>query len=430
MSSDDQLIEDMKRQILAKYPRFGSDIAVMKIEFKDDLPYHSAATDGKIIYFDPDFFKSLSEDERTFVIAHEIMHIKFMHMFRLTDKSGKKRDMQVWNIATDAIINANLKRDGLKMREGYVDKPEALQYTAEEYYDILMKQQEQNNANGQGQSDTNGQEQGDDHSMWEKAFEDMKQEQSQQGQTKKDKTKQDEEQQSEIDEQEEFNENRREKITKFKQYKKQQEQHIRSGQQATKEIGDIGESAKSINWEQRLQKRLEKTKTIWSKRRSVAENNYAYRLLDRDAEDERETEVMIDVSGSVDINLVKAFLRHVKKILEYSRVRVGCFDYKFWDFIEIRSASDIDKFRLPEDSGGGTDLDLPVRKFSKNPEIQKIIFTDGYGIMPESDLKNVDVTWVIYGNDDFNPCCGEVIYIPDEQLEQLSLESNDENKDR
>ena len=112
MSANTDLIYNVKRKMLAKYPRFGSEIAVANIEFKDNLKYHTAATDGKNIYVDPNYFASLSENDRLFTIAHEIMHIKFMHMFRLKDKSGVKRDPELWNIATDAIINANKSANG------------------------------------------------------------------------------------------------------------------------------------------------------------------------------------------------------------------------------------------------------------------------------------------------------------------------------
>ena len=78
MSVDTGLIYDVKRKMLAKYPRFGSEIAVANIEFRDDLPFHTAATDGKNIYVDPNYFESLSENDRLFTIAHEIMHIKYM----------------------------------------------------------------------------------------------------------------------------------------------------------------------------------------------------------------------------------------------------------------------------------------------------------------------------------------------------------------
>ena len=162
MSIDTGLIYDVKRKMLAKYPRFGSEIAVAHIEFRDDLPMHTAATDGKNIYVDPNYFESLSENDRLFTIAHEIMHIKFMHMYRLMDKEGKRRDPELWNIATDAIINANLERDGFTIKEGYVNMPEALNYSAEEFYQKLLQEkekQQQEQSNGQNQEQGEGEEQ-------------------------------------------------------------------------------------------------------------------------------------------------------------------------------------------------------------------------------------------------------------------------------
>lgn len=50
--------------------------------------------------------------------------------------------------------------------------------------------------------------------------------------------------------------------------------------------------------------------------------------------------------------------------------------------------------------------------------------TDGYpclGTMPKEDLKSENVIWLVYGNRDFNPCCGKVINITEKQLEQLHL---------
>ena len=91
-------------------------------------------------------------------------------MYRLKDKSGVKRDPELWNIATDAIINANLERDGFTIKEGYVNMPEALDYSAEEFYQKLLqekekKEQEQkNNQNqNQDQEQRDGQEQEQDN---------------------------------------------------------------------------------------------------------------------------------------------------------------------------------------------------------------------------------------------------------------------------
>ena len=490
MSANTDLIYDAKRKMLAKYPRFGSEIAVANIEFKDNLKYHTAATDGKNIYVDPNYFASLSENDRLFTIAHEIMHIKFMHMFRLKDKSGVKRDPELWNIATDAIINANLERDGFTIKEGYVNMPEALDYSAEEFYQKLLEEkekkekeqnnnqnqergdgqeQEQNNQQENGQSDGQddkqqneqnqeqdneqngnnenseqtenqnsgeGKSQGDDHSLWEEAFKEQqnsgkkgqRQDKNSQRQVEKQEQEQTEEEQTDIDfdERGEFEDNRKEKREKFKSRREKTEKDIRNTDKGKIELGNIGKSKEEIDWKLLIRKEIEKSETIWSQRRSIAENNYAYRLEENDIEDEAETEVMIDVSGSVDLELVKSFLRQLKPLLEQSKLRVGCFNERFWGLVDIKNVRDIDNFNIPRgargDSAWTEDWDLAVRSFTKKREINKIVFTDGYpcpGTMPKEDLKRENIIWLVYGNKDFKPCCGKVINITEKQLEQL-----------
>lgn len=460
MGISTDLIYDVKRKMLAKYPRFGSEIAVANIEFKENLPYHTAATDGKNVYVDPNYFESLSENERIFIIAHEIMHIKFMHMFRLKDKDGKKRDPDLWNIATDAIINANLERDGFTIKEGYVNMPEALNYSAEEFYQKLLEEKEKKQneqQNGQKQEQGDGQEQGqdsgqskeqdgnqkqkdkgDDHSLWEEAFK-QQQASKEKGQKQSNTQKKQEQQQAQgqeqigeeqidmdFDERGEFEDNRKEKREKFKSRREKTQKDIRSAKEETIKLGNIGESKEAIDWKVLLRREVEKTETIWSQRRSIAENNYAYRLEENDIEDEAETEIMIDVSGSVDLDLVKAFLRQIKPILKQSKLKVGCFNEKFWGLVDIKSARDIDNFTIPREARGHSawteDWDLAVRSFTRKREINKIVFTDGYpcpGTMPKEDLKRENVIWLVYGNKDFQPCCGKVINITEKQLEQL-----------
>ena len=452
MSEITDLIYDTKRKMLAKYPRFGSEIAVASIEFKDNLPYHTAATDGKNIYVDPNYFASLSENDRLFTIAHEIMHIKFMHMYRLKDENGVKRDLKLWNIATDAIINANLERDGFRVKEGYVNMPEALNYSAEEFYQKLLqekerKEQEQNHNQEQeneqdnenagqteNQSQNEGKSQGDDHSLWEEAFKQQNSPQKEQRQDKNSQKQEDEQEQKQngdeqtnidFDEREEFEENRKEKREKFKSRREKTEKDIR-GTEGTIELENIGKSKEEIDWKVLLRREVEKTETIWSQRRSIAENNYAYRLEENDIEDEAESEVMIDVSGSVDLRLVKSFLRQLKPLLEQSKLRVGCFNEQFWGFVDIKNEREIDNFTIPRGARGRSawteDWDLAVRSFTKKREINKIVFTDGYpcpGTMPKEDLKRENIIWLVYGNKDFKPCCGKVINITERQLEQL-----------
>ncbi len=448
MEERKQLIYDTKRLMLARYPRFASEISSANIEYRTDLKYHTAATDGKNIYFDPDYLASLSESDRLFLIAHELLHIKFAHMFRLKDESGKKRNLDIWNEATDAIINANLQRDGFKIKKGYVNRSDALEYSAEELYDILLKERENQNSDNSGQnnSDENeiGESQesssnnqssiGDDHSLWEEAFEKMNKSDNDQESPsdKKDESSSSNEiPVDKFDEREEFSRNREERRAKAKENLERMKEQMLKDFENDKSfqsfnLGDVGESKESIDWKVLLRREIEKSETIWSNRRSIAENNYAYRLEEYDTEDDAETEVMIDVSGSVDLDLVKAFLRTLKPLLKHSKLKVGCFNEKFWGMLEINSKNDIDNFVIPEGARGRSawteDWDLAVRSFTKKKEVNKIVFTDGYpqpGTMPKEDLRRETVIWLVYGNKNFHPCCGKVINITEEQLERL-----------
>lgn len=228
MSTD---IDSIKRKLLIKYPTFGSVIA--NIEFQASKDIETAGTDGKVLLYNPKFLGGLSEKQQIFIFAHEICHVAFEHIFR-----SEGKDKRLWNIATDSVINALLKQDGLPIVEGGVDIPEAINYDAEEMYNKLLeekKKQEQQNSQGNqrqqnsqdsqerqnsqdsqrqqniqdsqeeqnaqdsqgGQNSQSGQEETDighdTHSLWDKAIEERKREQQEQvekkgqeqGQTKK-----------------------------------------------------------------------------------------------------------------------------------------------------------------------------------------------------------------------------------------------------
>ena len=440
------LIFDTKRKILAKYPRFASEIAAANVIYDKNLKYHTAATDGKNVYIDPDYFASLSEDDRMFLIAHEVLHIKFMHMYRLKDKNGVERDMDLWNEATDAIINANLERDGFKIKEGYINRPEALGYSAEEFYQILLKEKQrgrkspQNKSNGENNDQKSTEkaeshEFGDDHSMWEKAFENYEEKKAEKisDETKTDaKPKQEQEENIDIDENAEFTANRQEKIQRFKNKTKAQDKIMKRFASPI-DFNNLGTSQEEIDWRRILERNIKKPDVVWSRRRGIKENNYAYRLEETEVDDEAITEVMLDISGSVDINLLRAFLRQLKPLLRESKLKVGCFNTKFWDFVDINSNDEIDNFSISAEAmewSGGTDLDLPVRSFSKDKDINKIIFTDGFTNswnMPKSDLRRENVIWLVYGNTSFKPICGKVIYISERQLHSMQEIYNSQN---
>lgn len=146
-------IESIKRKMLVKYPFFGSVVA--NVDYKANKSVPTAGTDGKVIHYNPDFLSKLSVDEQTFIFAHEVCHIAFNHILR-----SEGKDPAIWNTATDAVINAFLKRDGLKMVEGGVDMADAINYDAEQLYEKLLQEKQQQQQQGQGQGNQSQQQNG------------------------------------------------------------------------------------------------------------------------------------------------------------------------------------------------------------------------------------------------------------------------------
>lgn len=155
-------IEALKRKMLVKYPFFGSVVA--SIDYKENMGIPTAGTDGKTIYYNPEYLERLGRDEQTFIFAHEVCHIAFNHILR-----SEGKDPELWNIATDGVINQFLKKDGLKLAPGGVDMAEAINYDAEQLYEKLLQEkqqkQQQQKQNGQGNSQNQDQNQNQNQSQ-------------------------------------------------------------------------------------------------------------------------------------------------------------------------------------------------------------------------------------------------------------------------
>jgi predicted metal-dependent peptidase len=113
-----------------------------------DKRCRTACTDSKTIYFDCDFYSKLNDQERKFVLAHEIWH-----SLTLTFARRQGRDHDLFNVASDMEINNILVNDSKET--GYFEPPSDLMYppphlkgkSAETIYEWLLKQQQKNNLN-------------------------------------------------------------------------------------------------------------------------------------------------------------------------------------------------------------------------------------------------------------------------------------------
>jgi|TARA_R110002126_G_scaffold50763_1_gene139619 predicted metal-dependent peptidase len=96
------------------------------------------ATDGINIYWNDEFVKTLTDAEIQAVLVHEASHVIWEHPLRKA-----KRNHEVWNIATDYVINAWISYD-LRMelpKDGLLDRQYQGQ-SAEAVYRTLMNDDE------------------------------------------------------------------------------------------------------------------------------------------------------------------------------------------------------------------------------------------------------------------------------------------------
>ena len=481
-------IAALKRKMLVKYPFFGSVVA--SVDYKENRGITNAGTDGKTIYYNPDFLESLSVEQQTFVFTHEVCHIAFNHILR-----SEGKDHQIWNIATDAVINAFLKRDGLKMIDGGVDIAEAINYDAEQLYEKLLEEKKQQqsqggseenqneqNQNGQSQNSQNqesqqqngqsgggssGEEQEkgsstggtsgeqdeheetkedvghDTHSMWEDAVKKHKEEQSK-GKKKeslfdklfnKDKTEKKEDK-TEVEKKQEECEGLGEKDA----FKKNLEKKKRELEELKEAIAkQATQAGTTTNRDIRTVTDIGRAKPLIDWRYVLREAikydvDWSYRnayiedgVVSANLEEQPMPETEIVLDTSGSINEVL-----LKNFLRECKNILQHSRVKVGCFdTEFYGFHEI---RTEEDienmrfqGGGGTDFDVAVGAFSRRVE-NKIIFTDGEASMPE---KPMDAIWIVFGGTRINPRGGRVIDITEEQLERLySFEMDNPSKGR
>ncbi len=353
-------------------------IIINNIQFVENNNMKTACTNGNTIFYNPSFFQDLSKDEQVFTIAHELMHITLKHLSRL-----EERDIEIWNYATDAVINQILRKNGLPLVEGVIDCPDALSFSAEEYYEMVKNRPDCKQLMSKYRHDK------EDsiittHEHWNEKFEE-------------DLTKN----------MPDINEHNITDLNKKLIHDENEEftNNIQGQEPEKGNFGMVGNASPIIDWKSFLQR---KKKKVFSADYNLHNGSfdedgiykYPYELIRKS-----NIEILIDTSGSVDDELVKAFLQECKNIFDDYVIKVGCFDTRFYGFQDIQRKEDLDDFVI--EGRGGTDFSTAVNSFSKKASI-KIIFTDGYSEMPKDGS---DVIWVVYSDLKINPPGGKVFYV-------------------
>lgn len=353
----------------------------------------TAATDGQKFYYNSRFIMLLKVKEVEFLVGHEVLHVVYDHMGRVGN-----RDHQMWNIADDYAVNADLKRHKVGQfittvpclyEAKYDGKP------AEEIYDDLMKNVQKINIDdlldqmiddhmdGEDGEDGDG-EDGDGKPGQGKGRPRMSAEE-----------------------------------------KERVRQEVKQAIIAAAQGAEAGTIPKGV---ERLIRNTTDPQMPWRELlqvnlTSAIRNDYSWGRPNRrswhmDAimpgmtpGEEIDVTVAIDMSGSISNKQASMFLGEIAGMMgSFSgyKVHVFCFDTKTYNPADFTSENMdlIDEYEPM--GGGGTDFDCIFDYLKENAIDPKrlIVFTDGYPCGSWGDKDYCDTTWIIHGDKDPHPPFG------------------------
>jgi len=331
----------------------------------------------------------LKPKEVEFLVGHEVLHVVYDHMGRRGD-----RDPQIWNIADDYAVNADLKRHKVGQfittvpclyESKYDGKP------AEEIYDDLMKNVQKISI------DDLVDQMIDDHM-------DGEGEEGQDGEGDKEGKG---------------------------RPKMSPEERERARQEMKQAIIQAAQSAEAGTLPKGVERLIKEAvdpvmpwrELIQTNLTSAIRNDYSWMRPSRrswhmDAimpgmtpGEEIDVVVSLDMSGSISDKQARAFLGEIAGMMnsfDGYKVHVFCFDtdtYNPQDF-DSENMDSIEEYE-PQ-GGGGTDFDCIFDYLKENAIEPKrlIVFTDGYPCGSWGDPDYCDTTWIIHGDTNPNPPFG------------------------
>ena len=155
MMTADTMMKRARAALILDHPFFGA--LALRLAIVPDAGVETAATDGRVIRYNPAFIESLRPDQVRGVIAHEVMHCATGHQWR---RSG--RDHGQWNVAADYAVNPILIDAGLALPDGALIDGAYRDQAAETIYGALAQRRPEPSPDGEpgpgddGQSQDNG----------------------------------------------------------------------------------------------------------------------------------------------------------------------------------------------------------------------------------------------------------------------------------
>lgn len=121
-----------RSRLILDNPFFGTLCLRLKVV---EWEQETGATDGVHLFYNPKWFEKLTDMERIGFLAHEVLHVVFLHITRRNERDATK-----WNVACDYAINNYLVAEGFILPKGGLVDPQYNDMTAEAIYSMLPDQ--------------------------------------------------------------------------------------------------------------------------------------------------------------------------------------------------------------------------------------------------------------------------------------------------
>jgi len=379
--------------MLFRQPFFGTLSMRMEI-FAADAWCPTMAVDGKYMYFNHAFVDALDIDELTFVFGHEILHCVYEHIGRAKSYGMEPK---LANCAQDYVVNDELIQVGLGKFPTTVPGLHDLKYrgwNSEKVYDDLKKKQDKSNDGGKSLDE-----------MLDKLLDEHLNGDGSESKDGKDGKDGGNGKPS-------VNGPAKLSAEERAQLKAEMKQQIVSVSQMAG-IGNLPAGVQRIV-NQLLAPKMDWRTLLQSQLNSIVPADYSFLRVNRkgwdlDAVLPGMTEepmlniaVALDMSGSINQQMVEEFLSEVKGIMEQYpmyEIRVFCFDTECYSDRVFSSDNGEDIATYEAKGGGGTDGGAIFRylKAQDYQPLKLVIFTDGY-VGDFGDENYCSTVWVIKGS--------------------------------
>jgi predicted metal-dependent peptidase len=133
MINSEQLLTKAKSRLTMKHPYFGMLASRLKHEAREDI--RTYASNGVRFLYNPQFIEKRNEEEMLFILTNCVMHHILAHQQRRLGRKGS-----LWQLATDYAINNLLHVNGIIIPQGANFNEEFKGMYAEEIYQSLKEE--------------------------------------------------------------------------------------------------------------------------------------------------------------------------------------------------------------------------------------------------------------------------------------------------